>query len=291
LIAKDALFWYHAGKASGATPDAHPWMPTKLTLLNIIRYVMEMTLINAPGLGVLLLFGVARGIKRANWFGLVLTGFALPAFLAMQLVLRTSYGAQRYFVVSVLVGAIALMWVVSESAYGSPQLRGVVNGLAVLAMVGGAIAVIPLNNDKWQSAQQGESAFFAPLVGKKPIPYPNLVDGLDRLIENLDGELAKGAHVAMDSRGGLGLLYSKHPKQFIVPEDRDFEQIMSDPEGRFQYVLKTTTELTSPYADQIEAAMRGTVDGTFVLIDHTGTMELWKYVSNADAAQRIPVQP
>jgi hypothetical protein len=283
LIAGDALFWYHAGKASGATPDVHPWMPTELTLANIVRYVMEMTLINAPGIGILLLFGVVHGIQRATWFGLVLTALAMPAFLALQLVLRSSYGAQRYFVVSVVVGAIALMWVVSESERGGPAMRGVTFGVAVMAMIGGAIVVIPLNNDKWQSSQQSESAFFAPLIGKEPIPYANYIDGLDGLIAKLDQELAKGEYVAMDSRGGFGLLYSKHPKQFIVPEDRDFEEIMSDPEGRFQFVLKTTGGLTSQYAGQIDAAMGSTVDGEFVLVDATKSIQLWKYVPNTDA--------
>lgn len=283
LIAKDALFWYHAGKASGSTPAVHPWMPTDLTLINIVRYVMEMTLINAPGLGVLLLFGLVRSIRRANWIGLVLTGFALPAFMALQLVLKTSNGAQRYFVVAVMVGAIALMWVVASSADWRPVPRASLYGVAVVAMIGGGIAVIPLNNDKWQSSQQSESAFFAPLVGEKPIPYTNYVAGLDQLIEKLDRELAKGEYVAMDSRGGFGLLYSKHPKQFIVPEDRDFEEIMSDPEGRFHYVLKSTGGLTSQYAAAIDAAMSATVDGKFVLLDETKTIQLWKYVPNADA--------
>lgn len=280
LIAKDALFWYHAGKESGSTPAVHPWMPNDLTPINIVAYVMEMTLLNAPGLGVLLLFGVARGIKRGNWLGLVLTGFAFPAFMALQLALGTSNGAQRYFVVSVLVGAVALMWVVSVSAAWRPVSQGLVYGLAVVTMIGGAIAVILVNNDKWQSSQQSETAFFAPIIGKKPIPFVNVVDGLDQLIAKLDPELANGEYVAMDSRGGFGLLFSKHPKQFIVPEDRDFEEIMSDPEGRFRYVLMTSKGLTSQYAATIRTAMDSTVNGTFVLVDETDSIQLWKYESS-----------
>jgi hypothetical protein len=291
LIAKDAFYWYHAGKVSGSTPDVHPWMPDNLTLINIVGYVMEMTLVYAPGLGILLLFGLSRGIKRGNWLGLVLVGFALPAFMALQLVLRTNNGAQRYFVVSAVSGVIVLMWAVSASARLRPSVSGLVYGLAVLSMVGGAIAVIVINTDKWHSSLQSESAFFAPLVGKKPIPYPSYIDGLDELIAKLDHELAKGEYVAMDSRGGFGLLYSHHPKQFIVPEDRDFDEIMSDAEGRFRYVLITTGGLTSQYSDDIQAAMKGAVDGKWMLFDETATIQLWKYEPNPGTEPTGPLRP
>jgi Dolichyl-phosphate-mannose-protein mannosyltransferase len=291
LIANDAFYWYHAGKVSGSTPAVHPWMPDRLTLINIVGYVMEMTLANAPGLGVLLLFGVARGIKRANWLGMVLTCFALPAFMALQLVLKTNNGAQRYFVVTVLMGAIALMWVVSMSAGRLPSISSAVYGLAVLSMVGGIVAVFAINTDKWHSSLQSESAFFAPLIGKQPIPYPSYIGGLDDLIAKLDPELAKGEFVAMDSRGGFGLLYSHHPKQFIVPEDRDFDEIMSDAEGRFRYVLITTGGLTSQYSADIQAAMGSTVKGRFVLFDETPTIQLWRYEPNPGTELTGPLRP
>lgn len=291
LIAKDAFYWYHAGKISGSTPDIHPWMPDNLTLVNVVGYVMEMTFVYAPGLGLLLLFGVVRGIKRAHWLGLVLAGFVLPAFMALQLVLRTNNGAQRYFVVSAVSGVIVLMWVVATCARRRPAVSGLVYGLAVLSMVGGAIAVIVVNNDKWHSSLQSESAFFAPLIGKEPIPFPKYTEGLDDLIAKLDHELAKGEYVAMDSKGGIGLLYSQHPKQFIVPEDRDFDEIMSDAEGRFRYVLIRTDSLTSQYSDDIQSAMKGAVDGTWVLFDETETIQLWKYEPNSGTELTGPLRP
>jgi len=158
-------------------------------------------------------------------------------------------------------------------------------------MIGGIVAVEVVNTDKWQSSLQSESAFFAPLIGKKPIPFPRYVDGLDKLIDSLDQELANGEYVAMDSRGGFGLLYSKYPDHFIVPEDRDFEEIMSDPEGRFRYVLKTTVGLTSQYAAVIDAAMQSAVKGKFVVIAETPSIQLWKYEPNSDNATTGPLQP
>jgi hypothetical protein len=183
------------------------------------------------------------------------------------------------------------MWVVSSSARWRPSLGGLVYGLAVLSMVAGAIAVIVVNTDKWHSSLQSESAFFAPLVGKKPIPYPSYIGGLDELVAKLDHELAKGEYVAMDSRGGFGLLYSHHPKQFIVPEDRDFDEIMSDAEGRFRYVLITTGGLTSQYSADIEAAMSRAVFGKWVLFDETPTIQLWKYEPNPGTEPNGPFRP
>jgi hypothetical protein len=205
--------------------------------------------------------------------------------------LKTNNGAQRYFVVSVVVGVIALMWTVSESTLRRPGMGTLVYLVAVLSMLGGGLAVIAINNDKWHSSLQSETAFFAPLIGKDPIPFPKYIEGLDALVSKLDQELAKGEYVAMDSRGGFGLLYSRYPKQFIVPEDRDFDEIMSDAEGRFRYVLITTGGLTSQYSADIEAAMGSTVKGKFVLFDETETIQLWKYEPNPGTESSGPLRP
>ena len=96
----------------------------------------------------------------------------------------------------------------------------------------------------------------------------------------------------MDSRVGFGLLYSKYPRHFIVPEDRDFEEIMSDAEGRFRYVLITSSAgLTSQYAGEIRAAMNSTSNGKFVLVDETATIQLWKYEENSGSASAGPLRP
>jgi hypothetical protein len=281
ILAGDALYWYHAGKASGHTPDVHPWLPERLTFVNVVAYVAKMSLIYAPVLGLLFFSVFVRGVSRTNWLGMVLLSLVLPSFIALELVLRATTGEQRYFATLVLVGSIAAMWVLSSAeALPRPGRLGV-NGLVVVALIGSALAVVPLNNDKSNSSLTGQQVYYGALTGNQPASPRNYIGNLDALLAVLDPELADGERVAMDSRGGLALLLTQYPEQFIVPEDRDFEEIMSDPEGRFTYVIRPTVDLGSAYGDAIDNAMKSAVNGKFEMVKKVEAAELWKYVPNA----------
>jgi Dolichyl-phosphate-mannose-protein mannosyltransferase len=280
ILAGDALYWYHAGKASGSTPDVHPWLPQQLTPVHIIGFVLTTSLVYAPVLLVLVLLIGAGGVNRLRWLGMVLVAFALPAFIALELMMRASNGAQRYFSTMALVGCVLAMWVISTS--GDVRRGGTtIRALAFVAMAVGVVAVIPLNNDKDNASLMSQQAFFGPLMGQSPPPQSDQVSSLGPLIEKLDPELEKGAFVAMDSRGGLAILLTRFPRQFIVPEDREFEEIMSDPEGRFTYVIRPTVDLGSKYGDAIDNAMHIVQNGRFEMVDKVAAAELWKYVPNA----------
>ena len=93
----------------------------------------------------------------------------------------------------------------------------------------------------------------------------------------LDPQLAQGKRVAMDSRGGNAVLFSRHPGQFIVPEDRDFEQIMSDPTGRFDYAI-LAGQFVSSATSVIKVAMDKVEHGHFELILQTPVAELYQFI-------------
>lgn len=177
------------------------------------------------------------------------------------------------------------MWAISATSHLQRAGRAVVGGLVGTSMVIGALVVIPVNNDKYQSSLQGESAFFGPLAGEDVGGYVNEVNLRDvrALVDELDNMMSDDDRVAMDSQGGLALLYTKHPDRFILPEDRDFEAIMSDPEGRFEYVIRPDVGLNSQFRVLIDNAMASTVDGQFVLIKKVQVAELWMYVPNEEA--------
>ncbi len=283
LLAKEAFFWYRVGKASGKTPAEHPWLPDQITPITIVGFVARMSLVYAPVLIGLLACGVIRSVPRARWLGLVLTTLVLPAFIALQLQIQASLGAQRYFSTLTIVGTVAGMWVLSATA-GLERGRRWAHAAVIAAMVVGTIAVVPLNNDKYQSSLQGERAFFSPLIGEDPGIYLNYWElaEVQTLVSKMDSIMVDGDHVAMDSQGGLALLYTRHPDRFILPEDREFEEIMSDPEGRFNYVVRPVVGLDSQYRQSIDAAMKSTVRGKFVLVEKVTAAELWKYVPNSE---------
>jgi Dolichyl-phosphate-mannose-protein mannosyltransferase len=282
LLINDAFYWYHVGKTVGTTPTEHPWLPKDLTIVNIVGFVMKTSVTYAPVLVVLAALVAVRGLARKTWVGMVGVALVIPAFVAMQLVVRSTNAAQRYFSTMVIIGCVTSMWALSAVRHLQPRGRAIVGTLVMVSFLGGAIAVVPVNNDRWQSSLQFESAFFAPLVGRQPYPFPDYLAGVEELVKYLDDNLAPGDRVAMDSQGGLALLYTHHPGQFIVPEDRDFESIMSDPEGRFTYVIRPLEGLNSGYRIAIDKAMNSMQRGQFVLVKSVKRAELWKYELNPE---------
>jgi hypothetical protein len=282
LLQGDAFYWYHFGKASGATPDVHPWLPDQLTLINILWWVLRMSLVYAPVLAILFLSGAMIGVDGRRWLGMMLMSFVLPAFIALQLIMHSSVGAQRYFSTLAVVGVVAAMWTLSATTRLTGRARLTVNVLVIGAVVSAALGVVPVNADRYQSSLQGDSVFFAPLLGREPYPYPKYLVGMQTLVDELDKSMSDGQFVAMDSQGGLPLFYTKHPERFILPEDRDFEQIISDPEGRFTYVIRPDVGLNSSFRIAIDRAMNSMQRGKFVLIKKIATAELWKYEPNPE---------
>ncbi len=109
-----------------------------------------------------------------------------------------------------------------------------------LVPVGALTATIYLS-DSDHSAPEGEYVFFQPLLGQtgfddpvelnrsNPVFTLHIAD-FEQMMDDLDPELAEGKVVAMDSLQGFPLLFTEHPKQFLVPEDRDFEQDRERPD-------------------------------------------------------------
>jgi Dolichyl-phosphate-mannose-protein mannosyltransferase len=279
LIVGDAFYWYHEGKASGATPATHPWMPASLTPTTIAGYVGFMALLVAPAIPIAV---GAAAIRRHDWrrtVGLAMVLGAIPAFIALQLLMRTSWGNPRYFAVLPLGGCVLAMWALSLAESWAPQARVVLGVLLTAVGVSGAVVATYAYSDPTRTSIESESVFFAAITGRPAPDYPRRFDQLQPLVDYLDPELATGKIAVIDTRGGIPLLMSSHPQQFIIPEDRDFEQIMSDPTNRFDFVVLPSVGLTSRYRSVIEAAMKAVQGGTFVLVKDFGSAALWQFQS------------
>ncbi len=278
LIAGDAFFWYTAGKASGTTPESHPWMPAVLTPASIAGYVGYLLVVVTPGIVLLVL--VAPVIRREwrGWCGIAMLTLTVPAFVWLQLQMRTSWGNPRYVAVLPVCLAAAALWAVAQIGDARSLARwSFQTGFVVLGAVGAIVAPY-VYSDPVQTGIEQESVFFAALTGRPRIDYPERFEPLHELLDVLEPELANGKFVAMDSRLGTVLLLTEHLDRFILPEDREFEQIMSDPTDRFDYAILQTEGSSSSYSMSISAAMNAVEGGRFEPIGDYGLVTLWQFV-------------
>jgi len=277
LIANDAFFWYTAGKASGTTPESHPWMPDVLTPVSIARYVGYLLMVVTPGIALVPVMLPTIRREWRGWWGVVMLSLTVPAFVWLQLQMRTSWGNPRYVAVMPLCLTATAIWAVAQIPEQRRSARWTFEGaFAALALVGAIVAPY-VYSDPVQTGIESESVFFAAVTGRTQIDYPERFEPMRELLDVLEPELAAGKFVAMDSRLGTVILLTTHMKQFILPEDRDFEQIMSDPTGRFDYAILQTEGSSSSYGQTISAAMNAVEGGRFEPVGEFGVMTLWKF--------------
>jgi hypothetical protein len=105
---------------------------------------------------------------------------------------------------------------------------------------------------------------------------------LRNLKADLDPLLAQGNLAATQSLA-LSLLLSDEPGQYIAPEDRDFEQITSDPIGRFKFVVLQPGKKSAG-----EATLRALVSQSFPggvwlkVREYQGAAEIFEWVPNGE---------
>ena len=280
LIAGDALFWYHAGKVAGSSVGFRPWLPPDLNPVTIVGYVGYMTLLLAPALAVAAGIGFSSAGRRLSTAVLALIAATVPAFVALQLQLGVSTGEPRYFVLMPLFQCVMCMWALRSVRHRSIRVRRLVAASLALLTAVGAVVATYAHADPVRTAITKDGAFYAEIVGHSPPEHSDFPATLGPIAAALDPHLARGKRVAMDSRGGTTILFSRYPGQFIVPEDRDFEQIMSDPTGRFDYAIIAGL-FPSGATPLIKAAMAAVEGGHFEIIEKTTDAELWAFVPDA----------
>jgi hypothetical protein len=262
LIKRDPIFWWHAAQGPTTTPPNPSWLPDHIDRASMIKYGLVMVAVIAPAAYAVLAGALAD--RRRFWASLGLAGFVLvqPMAVVYQVLQGQSWATPRLFLfMAPLAAACAGLWLLRDAdtnIYGARE--DATPGLAWLGasrrLGYASVALIPIGAltatlylaDSDHSAPEGEYVFFQPLLGRAGWSDPvvlnrsNPVFTLDleefqQMMRDLDPELATGKVVAMDSLQGFPLLFTKHPKQFLVPEDRDFERILSDPIGRFEYII------------------------------------------------------
>ena len=278
LMTGDWFYWYTIGRQVGSSEQQTPWMDGTFgqqTVGQVIRYTVPMVLFHSAALVPVALAGALRSVNKRAWLAVLGVMSVLPVFMIAQVKAGVNNGAARYFEPMVITGVIGSMWLLAKVRFGDPRGNAAVYFLAVGAAAFGATVTVPLYNDKDIVWVQHESAFFAPLIGRKAPAEADFDRQIKEIVELLDPLVQPGDRIAMTSHGGLAVLYSEHPKQFILPEDRDFEQIMSAPEGRFRFVIRPLIYEPDAYTHVIDAAMESV---------ERNTKATWKEIATNGAA-------
>ena len=286
LIKNDALFWYHAARSAGETPANHPWMPSDLTPFNIVRYCLWAIAVVSPLLLVASLGGLLQRGARKGLIGLLCIVGTLPCFVAFQLLIKSSFGTPRYFAMLGLSGVVIGMWVAAHTSVRSATVRHGTNVIAVGLMAVGAVVPAYVYRESFRAPIDGEWVLMSAITGK-PVAPNHEIDAIRPMMAVLDPALATGARAVIDSEGATPLLLTRRPRSFIVPQDRDFEQIMSDPTDRFDYVVIMNVDFPVEATPAIREAMTRVTDGTFALVGTYGPAELYRFVPT-DPAGNTP---
>jgi hypothetical protein len=175
------------------------------------------------------------------------------AFSAWGAVTGRTGGFLRYYICAIPLSvmlAIAMAarrgrwWPRSQTA-GNP-LRPARMVPAVLALLAVAVTVPPIFTT-WSAMQDPrhgteEAALLEPILHPRqftrtPSTYYSAL-GIAKYVDGL--HLPNGSVIVDNSEGCVPfvLLLSRHPAQFIIPNDRDFEKLLSDPIGfHVRYIL------------------------------------------------------
>jgi hypothetical protein len=293
LIEGDGLFWLNASRATTATPPDAAWLPSPQTAGALALHSAFVVAMLAPAALAVVLGAVLAWREWRTGLGVVGVMLVIPIVVTYQLVGGSSWGVPRFYSVTPLLSLIGVVWVISVSReHRAARVAGWCG--AVLVVAGALSASLFLSSHRFAYAE-GEYAFFGPLLGREPASSTVPSDGPNRVFNgdirpfydlqaDLDPLLAEGALVAMDGLQGVPALLTAEPKQFIVPEDRDFQEILSDPVGRFDFIVVISSVAPSGNSRLLQSELqRNTDGGTWQQVgDYRGIVKIWEWVLDGE---------
>lgn len=161
--------------------------------------------------------------------------------------------------------------------------------------VGAAIASAALQlvafSDPRVSNVENEGVLFASVVARQPPQPSDPVAGWaapftpwKKLFADADPLLATGLHLLLDTdTAPHAPLFSRHPRQLVIPEDRDFEQILAAPSGRVDLVAVPATagQRGSRYFASIQAVVSSNLSqGTWRKVGTYDSLTLYQFIPN-----------
>ena len=240
-----------AGEASHGTPGlpawsnepsaAFPWAGVHIVIFGGALVLVALSILwtlNGPrtrgSLGLLAAMGVFAAIQIWS------VGFT-----------GTGYGDPRYFVMAVPISCIGAMWV--ATMWRRPQVRSVWSLGLVALLVANAAAGSWYESSGKLTAIEHECDFFqwgvaevVPALGRGSNPndadycsrFPNSLGAFQEADGHLDSILKPSDRVLIDNGVMFAAdLFTRHPNQFVVRNDRDWQKIIANPYGTVTYIL------------------------------------------------------
>jgi hypothetical protein len=208
----------------------------------------------------------------------------------VQLLQRTTSAAPRYFYpcgVSAFFLAMAVLGERYRDQRARASRRPVLAGFLVVgALANAGLQAVGFLNEHVSSAEH-EGVLVAPLLGlKAPTPaeggWSISSDPWRSLFKYVDPDLAKGKRLLIDTESSpQGPLFTRQSRQLIIPEDRDFEQILAAAEGRVDYVAVDSrgARADSRFLASVLAVVTGGTNGTWTIDQKFDTITLYKYTA------------
>jgi hypothetical protein len=231
-------------------PDGRPWVA--------LGWAGHWVLVLGPALFLLagLVIWSPTSPKLRGSLGILCGAAVFPMTQIDLLVKHTGYADPRYFMTAVLFATVAVAWMASDRRSGIEGRLINFGLLGVLAM--GAITGSRTLSSGWTTHIEGECHFILggpakilPFLAKS---YPSdsasycgtgqpISDGLaswKQLDAYLDRTLRPGDRVLADNFSNFyAVLWTKHPDQFVVRNDRDWDKISADPTNYVDYAVTT----------------------------------------------------
>jgi 4-amino-4-deoxy-L-arabinose transferase-like glycosyltransferase len=299
LIMGDWLFWKTLVDELITTPIDAAWLPKDRSLVRLALHGGYLVLGLAPAVA-LVIAGVFRFPRRWRTsiavVGMILL---LPAVVTWQGYQGTSWDEPRFYMLTPMMATVGVLWLIRSARGHVAWSRGfTIVGVGMLGL-SGVTGTLLLSNLKL-TAVGGESVFFGALLGRSEaetsitpaegqIGYLGTVPLFKLLERDLEPSFDAGKTVALDSIVAVPVLVSSHPRNYIIPEDREFEQIVADPIGRVDFILRINARATG-YGDLLEKII-GVADGgnwVHVATYGGGFVKLYEWVPTGDQPTFVP---
>jgi hypothetical protein len=276
--------------------NVYGWCQVHLSMWDGIdfgaRRVLQFAPIALLGAPLVIAADVRRRFRSSPMLAVLLATLATPAFVTLLTWRERTSGNPRYFYSSILLAP--LLCLLASSAHR--RIGRAWTLLLVPAMALGVATSVHMELQELYAGIEHEETAISRLTGLEPIELTGIAaseskgDNVDRwreAAEQIDRLSTDDDLIAMDTSTTFPvLLFSQHLGRFAIPEDRDFEQLLSLAETRFTMVVVTGSEKSATGVDQRLSAIVNAPTGDgghFVHVaDLAGVGQLWRLDARAE---------
>jgi 4-amino-4-deoxy-L-arabinose transferase-like glycosyltransferase len=275
ILLSDGLYFLHTN-ASTAT-EVREWLPAPSDRAAVLRWAAIWVVLFGPALAAVLPVLVVRLRPGTRWHrdaevravaALLGTAAVFPALHAYLLLNNATTGNPRYFLPVTVVAAVAVLWAAAPER--RRPLAQAWNLVLVAAFAGTAVVSTFALTSPVRTKVEQEHLVFETALGRDRNEQLAGVGAvwldLRALARDVERMVPARSRVLADSTYTFPLiLFSANRTSFVIPNDRDFEPILADPEGKVDFVVTADeaflrNRFGAQYDDPVGAVVAGQPD-------------------------------